>query len=108
MIVFVIEINGRAILAFDADSQLKAEQHAMSPEIRSDLMVYETADGPIWNGQDEIVVREALPDERESWLSIRANSEPPGTPSEEPITLQLFLVDIVNEADGDARSKPLN
>jgi hypothetical protein len=25
--------------------------------------VYETADGPIWNGQDEIVVREALPDE---------------------------------------------
>jgi hypothetical protein len=52
----------------------------MSPEIRSDLMVYETADGPIWNGQDEIVVREALPDERARWLFIRANSEPPDTP----------------------------
>jgi hypothetical protein len=46
----------------------------MSPEIRSDLMVYETADSPIWNGHDEIVVREALPDERASWLSIRAIS----------------------------------
>jgi hypothetical protein len=108
MIVFVIEINGRAILAFDADSQIEAEQLAMSPKIRSDLMVYETADGPIWNGQDEIVVREALPDERASWLSIRANSEPPGVPSEEPITLQVYLVEIVNEADGIAREKPLN
>jgi hypothetical protein len=38
MIVFVIEINGRSILAFNADSQLEAEQHAMSPQIRSDLM----------------------------------------------------------------------
>jgi hypothetical protein len=30
MIVFVIEINGRSILAFNADSQLDVEQHAMS------------------------------------------------------------------------------
>jgi len=108
MIVFVIEINGRSILAFDADSQLEAEQLAMSPEIRSDLMVYETAEGPIWNGQDEIVVREALPEEQASWLSIRANSEPPDTPSEERLTLQIYLVEIVNEADGTARKKPLN
>jgi hypothetical protein len=80
----------------------------MSPEIRSDLMVYEMADGPIWNGLDEIVVREALPDERASWLSVRANSEPPSVASEEPITLQVYLVQIVNEADGAAREKPLN
>jgi hypothetical protein len=106
MIIFVIEINGRAILAFDADSQLEAEQHAMSPEIRSDLMVYETADGPIWNGQDEIVVRESLPPESARWLFIRANSEHPV--ADEHHALHVYLVDIVNEADGDARSKPLN
>jgi hypothetical protein len=106
MIVFVIEINGKGILAFNADSQLKAEQHAMSPQIRSDLMVYETADGPIWNGRDEIVVREALPDERERWLFIRADSEPPDTPGR--LTLHIYIVDIVNEADGAARQKPLN
>ena len=108
MIVFVIEINGRAILAFDANSQLEAEHHAMSPEIRSDLMVYETADGPIWNGNDKIVVREALLPERARWLSIRANSEPPHAPSGEHLTLHIYLVDIVNEADVAARSKPLN
>jgi hypothetical protein len=108
MIVFVIEINGRSILTFDADSQLKAEQHAMSPEIRSDLMVYETSDGPIWNGQDEIVVREALPDERARWLLMSANSEPPDTPMEGRFTCHVYIVEIVNEADFAAREKPLN
>jgi hypothetical protein len=107
-IVFVIEINGRSILAFNADSQLDVEQHAMSAEIRSDLMVYETADGPIWNGQDKIVVREALPDERASWLSMFANSEPPDVPMEGRYTLHIYIVEIVNEADGAAREKPLN
>jgi hypothetical protein len=108
MIIFVIEINGRAILAFDADSQLEAEQRAMSPDIRSDLMVYETADGPIWNGQDEIVVRQALPNERARWLFGRAHTEPPDTSGEEVPNLFIYLVEIVNEADGTARSRPLN
>jgi hypothetical protein len=108
MIVFVIEINGKTILAFNADSQLEAEQHAMSPEIRSDLMVYETADGPIWNGQDEIVVREALPDERTNWLSMFANSEPPDIPGDGRLSFHMYIVEIVNEADGAAREKPLN
>lgn len=108
MIIFVIEINGRAILAFDADSQLEAEQRAMSPEIRSDLMVYETADGPIWNGQDEIVVREALPDERARWLFGRAHTEPPDTSGEEAPALLVYIVEIINEADAAAREKPLN
>jgi hypothetical protein len=108
MIVFVIEINGTSILAFNADSHLEAEQHAMSPEIRSDLMVYETADGPIWNGRDEIVVREALPDQRARWLFFHASSEQPDTPSEECLTHHVYIVKIVNQADGAARQKPLN
>jgi hypothetical protein len=106
MIVFVIEINGKSVLAFNADSQLQAEQVAEHAEVRSDLMVYETADGPIWNGHDDIVVREALPEERKHWLFIRANSARP--PSEERLTLQVYLVEIVNEAEGTARQKPLN
>jgi hypothetical protein len=31
-------------------------------------------------------------------LSIRANSEPPDTPSEERVTLQIYLVEIVTAA----------
>jgi hypothetical protein len=70
-LVFVIEINGKSVLAFNADSQVDAERKAQSPMLCSDLMVFETADGPIWNGADAIVVREALPVERERKLAVR-------------------------------------
>jgi hypothetical protein len=69
-LVFVIAINGKSVLAFNADSQTDAERKAQSPMLCSDLMVFETADGPIWNGEDVIVVREALPVEREK-LAVR-------------------------------------
>jgi hypothetical protein len=70
-LIFVIEINGKSVLAFNADSQVDAERKAQSPMLCSDLMVFETADGPIWNGADAIVVREALPVERERKLAVR-------------------------------------
>jgi hypothetical protein len=55
-----------------------AERKAQSPMLCSDLMVFETADGPIWNGADAILVPEALPVERENWLFVRAHTEPAG------------------------------
>jgi hypothetical protein len=95
---------GKSVLAFNADSQVDAERKAESPMLCSGLMVFETADGPIWNGADEIVVREALPAERENWLFVRAHTEPAAG----DLTLQTYLVDIVNEQDEAARQKPLN
>jgi hypothetical protein len=69
-LIVVIEINGKSVLAFNADNQVDAERKAQSPMLCSDLMVFETADGPIWNGVDDIVVRESLPAERENWLFV--------------------------------------
>jgi hypothetical protein len=106
MIIFVIEINRTSILSFDAENPIEAERKAQSPILRSDLMVCETADGPVWNGEDAIVVREALPAERENWLFVRAHTEP--ATGEDDLTLQVYLVDIVNEEDDAARQKPLN
>jgi hypothetical protein len=105
-LIFVIEINGKSVLAFNAVSQVDAERKPQSPMLCSDLMVFETADGPIWNGEDAIVVREALPVERENWLFVRAHTEPAA--GENDLTLQTYLVDIVNEEDEAARQKPLN
>jgi hypothetical protein len=99
--VFIIEINGTAVVAFNAQNQFDAEREAGSPQIRSDLMTYETEGGPVWNGRDEIVVREARPVEREYWALVRGNSEPP----EEGVVLQVYLIEIVN---GAARHGPLN
>jgi hypothetical protein len=75
-LIVVIEINGKSVLAFNADNQVDAERKAQSPMLCSDLMVFETADGPIWNGVDDIVVRESLPAERENWLFVRTHTEP--------------------------------
>ena len=105
-LIFVIEINGKSVLAFNADSQIDAERKAQSPMLCSDLMVFETVDGPLWNGEDEIVVREALPAERENWLFVRAHTEP--AEGQDDLTLQTYLVDIINEEDEAARQKPLN
>jgi hypothetical protein len=105
-LIFVIEINGKSVLAFNADSQIDAELKAQNPMLCSDLMVFETADGPLWNGEDEIVVREALPAERENWLFVRAHTEP--AEGQDDLTLQTYLVDIINEEDEAARQKPLN
>jgi hypothetical protein len=45
--IFVVEINGTAVVAFNADSLPCAERIAADPRMRSDLMVNETAAGPI-------------------------------------------------------------
>jgi hypothetical protein len=76
---------------------LEAEQHAMSPEIRSDLMVYETADGPIWNGRDQIALA-VFP--CQFGAAGHAKLRVP-----HPSCLHRR---IVNQADGAARQKPLN
>jgi hypothetical protein len=105
-LILVIEINGKSVLAFNADSQIDVKRKAQNPMLCSDLMVFETADGSLWNGEDEIVVREALPAEKENWLFVRAHTEP--AEGQDDLTLQTYLVDNVNEEDEAARQKPLN
>jgi hypothetical protein len=76
-LVFVIEISGKSVLAFNAESQVDDERKAERPMLCSDLMVFETADGPIWNGADEIVVREAhIPTEPFSQQQELRQAEP--------------------------------
>jgi hypothetical protein len=67
MVIHTIEINGIGILAFDAENQSDAEQVSTHPQVSSNMMIYETKNGPIWNGRDKIIVREASPAERRRW-----------------------------------------
>ena len=63
MTVFVAEINGRAIAAFNAENEIHAEGRAASKPFRADLTVLENEGRPLWNGTDEIFVRKAFPAE---------------------------------------------
>jgi hypothetical protein len=105
--IFVLRINGRAVVAFNADSLFQAERIAAQGGLRSDLMVNQTAAGPVWNGVDAIIVREARPSERLLWERTRALAVP-DTANEELGTLEIWLVNITNRPDDEARRRPLH
>ena len=59
MTVFVAEINGRAIAAFNAENEIHAEERAASKPFQADLTVLENEGRPLWNGTD--VLKEIAP-----------------------------------------------
>jgi hypothetical protein len=63
MMIFVVEINGRGIAAFNAESQIAGEAFIDEEWFRSDLMALEGDGTPLWDGKSEIYLREALPEE---------------------------------------------
>jgi len=74
MTVFVAEINGRAIAAFNAENEIHAEGRAASKPFRADLTVLENEGRPLWNGTDEIFVRKAFPAEEAQFNASQARA----------------------------------
>ena len=57
--IFVLEINGTAILAFEADDADEANTYAASTEEHEDLTELTSNGAPLWNGKDTITMRPA-------------------------------------------------
>src|SRR5499427_6255044 len=74
MTVYVTEINGRAIAAFNAENEIQAEVRATSKPFRADLTVLENEGHPLWNGRDEIFIRKALPAEEAQFDASQARA----------------------------------
>jgi hypothetical protein len=74
MTVYVAEINGRAIAAFNAENEILAEARAASKPFRADLTVLENEGHPLWNGRDEIFIRNALPAEEAQFDASQARA----------------------------------
>jgi hypothetical protein len=74
MTVYVAEINGRAIAAFNAENEIQAEGRAASKPFRADLTVLENEGHPLWNGTDEIFVRKAFPAEEAQFDASQARA----------------------------------
>ena len=74
MTVFVAEINGRAIAAFNAENEIHAEGRAASKPFRADLTVLENEGRPLWNGTDEIFDRKAIPAEEVQFNASQARA----------------------------------
>ena len=74
MTVYVAEINGRAIAAFNAENEIQAEARAASKPFRADLTVLENEGYPLWNGTNEISVRKVFPAEQSQFDSSQARA----------------------------------
>jgi hypothetical protein len=61
--MYTLEIAGRPTAISSAESQDEAEETFHSEWFKSDLVIYETEDRPLWNTTDDLFVRKALPEE---------------------------------------------
>jgi len=75
MMIFVVEINGRGIAAFNAESEIAGKAFIDEEWFRSDLMALECDGTPLWNAKSEIYLREALPEEADRWRVAYARAQ---------------------------------
>ncbi len=67
MTVYVAEIAGRAIFAFDAPDADAAKARLSDREYLGDLYVLQSDGHSLWDGRTAIEMREAVAEEAEVW-----------------------------------------
>ena len=98
MTVYVAEINGRAIAAFNAENEIQAEVRGRSKPFRADLTVLENEGHPLWNGRDEIFIRKAFPEEEAQFDASQARAIKDKEIDEDGGWL-MFLVPVTDPTD---------
>src|SRR4051794_17106512 len=99
MTIYVVEIDGRALVAFSAETAIEAEMLAAEPWLRDEFMVLEFESRPLWDGIAEIHVREALEEERASWDTSKARAVLAGETTADDEDWLAYLVLVVDPTD---------
>lgn len=101
MPVYVLEIDGRAILAMGAMNRDDAEMRVEEEDFRAGLMILETDGMPLWDGSAELFLRDPFPEELAKFEGIRAQeSDYPGEIDEEDFVVYLLpLTDPTDDFD---------
>jgi len=95
--IFVLEIKGMAILAFEADNMDDARAYAANAAEREDLTQLMSNGAPLWNGKDQITVRAATETETDQFEEQRKDDWE-HEPHADPEDFEVFLVPL-DEAD---------
>jgi len=74
MTLYIIEVEGRAVMAFPAEDEFKAYQFAESEATEEDLVVLHHNEAPIWDGESDLFVREAHAEEQAKWETAFAHA----------------------------------
>jgi len=83
MSVYVVEIAGRGVAAFN-ESTIDGAR-VFVDEIRDELMAEVSTGRPLWDGKTDLFVRDAFPEEQARWEVAAAEDE-------DESTSVLFLV----------------
>jgi hypothetical protein len=97
--IFVLEIKGTAVLAFEADNMDDANAHAGNAGEREDLTELTSNGAPLWNGKDDISVRAATEAETNLFEEHR-EEDWEGEPHADPEDFVVYLVPL-DEPEAD-------
>ena len=100
MTVYVAEISGRGIVAFDATSDDEAKARLADKVVQRDLLVFQNEGRALWDGVSEIHLRSALPNEAEIWRASRASTGQLGDSGDEEHG-HVFLIPAVDPSRFD-------
>jgi hypothetical protein len=95
MTLYVAEISGRGIVAFDAADEDGAKARLADAAFQRDLIVFQNQGRSLWDGVSEIHLRGALPKEAEAWQTSHATAGRSGGSGDHEHRL-LFLVSVVD------------
>jgi hypothetical protein len=90
--VYVAEIKGRGVAAFQAEGTNDAERVVSDRIFRDDLLNLASEGLPLWDGVTGISVRGARPEEAARWRSSRARAVQCGDIEETDATWVAYLV----------------
>lgn len=97
MAVYVAEIAGRPVVAFEAASEADAKAVMADSEFRRDLLVFQSGGSALWDGAAEMRLRPALETEASAWESGRKTA----TLSDDRDYRRAFLVRAVDPTSFD-------
>ncbi len=99
MPLFTLEISGRPVLVFSEEDRGAAGELVAS-SIGPDLLEFEEEGRPVWDGEEELSVRDADPEEAARWEQGRAearqDADAAGDEGEEPDGFAVFLIEVVD------------
>ncbi|RVG32385.1 hypothetical protein [Sinorhizobium meliloti] len=95
MSVYVAEISGRGIAAFDAANDIEAQAQLANRGLLRDLIVLQNEGRALWDGVADIHLRTATPEETEIWQTSRAAAVQSGEDSDDE-GRHVFLVPVVD------------
>ena len=99
MTVYVAEIYGRGVVAFDAADEVEATARLADQTLLRDLRVCQNEGRSLWDGVSKLVVRKALPQEIDIWRSRETIVALPMVTDDR--LWRVFLVPTVDPSDFD-------